>query len=177
MSSFKKKPKIFHDMMLWEHLSVSSQPTCAKAFPCFTAIRSTSRRTALDPQPFLCAPCLSPSSWTLWAFLQSDQTIRDVLPACAPLHHHHHLIWSFALQTLTRRGCVHVCLRIPASDCLTNRCGRQEGKAVPDVCNVWNMPSAVMKWRETWRLRFCQWKKNHLIRSSWMKVWTRKEKW
>lgn len=41
----------------------------------------------------------------MWAFLQSDQTIRDVLPAYGPLHHQHVLIWSFALQRLTRRGC------------------------------------------------------------------------
>lgn len=34
----------------------------------------------------------------LWAFLQSDQTIRDVLPALGPLHHQHDLIWSFAIQ-------------------------------------------------------------------------------
>lgn len=41
----------------------------------------------------------------MWAFLHSDQTIRDVLPACAPLHHQHVLIWGFALQQLARRGC------------------------------------------------------------------------
>lgn len=41
----------------------------------------------------------------MWAFLHSDQTIRDVLPAYGPLHHQHALIWSFALQRLTRRGC------------------------------------------------------------------------
>lgn len=38
---------------------------------------------------------------TLWlalmcSFLHSAQTIRDVLPACGPLHHQPALIWSFA---------------------------------------------------------------------------------
>lgn len=85
------------------------------------------------------------------AFLQSDQTIRDVLPAYGPLHHQHVLIWSFALQSLARRGCacsyvwargvflVWVFERVSRSNCFTEGCDRQEGKVFVDTCNVWNV--------------------------------------
>lgn len=103
----------------------------------------------------------------MWAFLQSDQTIRDVLPAYGPLHHQHVLIWSFALQRLTRRGgcllaCVTALEQACWSNCLTKGCGTKKirrEKVCLVVCNVWNICTVCQCSRgrtvseDRWRVR------------------------
>lgn len=64
-------------------------------------------RTQLSTLPL--RVCLTVLVAVMWAFLQSDQTIRDVLPAYGALHHQHVLIWSYALQKRKRGLCACLC--------------------------------------------------------------------
>lgn len=94
----------------------------------------------------------------MWAFLQSDQTIKDVLPACGPWHHPVH-IWNCALQQLAVRGCagLHVWLRCALMSSwgavlTTGCCLRKKGKVffkcvkyLPGLSLLWGKGNRVRK--------------------------------
>lgn len=82
-------------------------PTCAKGSASFTGINSSCRTTLP-----LCA-CLTLWVAVMWAFLQSDQTIRDVLLACPAITSSTCPYMELCIAEVREKGvCLPVCVTV-----------------------------------------------------------------